>query len=140
MDNIYENIEELQYKSKMQNIDHTWYDWSYAMLSYKNIQPTVTKVFFRGRKVNISLVFITKSHFIVPKNVKQNFIHCLSMKIPNIQELQQITIIHSSDVDFKDFMNLFKKDTAKPYPFLVIYTTPALDNLLSLRRNLLERI
>ena len=45
------------------------------------------------------------------------------MKIPNKRELQQITINHSSDIDFKDFMNLYKKCTAKPYSFLVSYTT-----------------
>ena len=47
---------------------------------------------------------------------------------------------HSSDTDFQDFMNLYKKCTAKPYSFLVIDTTLASDNPLRFRKNLLERI
>ena len=43
-------------------------------------------------------------------------------------ELQQITINHWSDIDFKDFMNLYKKCTAKPHSPLVIDTTLASDN------------
>ena len=47
---------------------------------------------------------------------------------------------HSSGIDFQDFMNLYKKGAAKPYSFLVIYTTLASDNYSSFRKNLLERI
>ena len=42
------------------------------------------------------------------------------MKIPDKRELQQIAFNHSSDIDFKYFMNLYKKCTAKPYSFLAI--------------------
>ena len=62
------------------------------------------------------------------------------MKIPNKQELQQITFNHSSDIDFKHFMNLYKKYTAKPYSFLVTDTTLATDNPLRFRKKILERI
>ena len=58
------------------------------------------------------------------------------MKIPNKQELQQIAFNHSSDIDFKYFMNIYKKDTAKPYSFLVIDATFASDNPLCFRKNL----
>ena len=61
------------------------------------------------------------------------------MKITNKQELQQVAFNHSSDIEFQDFMNLYKKCTAKPYPFLVIDTTLASDNS-HFRKNLLERI
>ena len=50
------------------------------------------------------------------------------MTIANKRELQQIAFNHSSDIDFQDFMNLDKKCTAKPYPFLVIDNTLASDN------------
>ena len=50
------------------------------------------------------------------------------MKIPNKRELQQLAFNHSSNIDFQDFMNLFKKCTSKPYSFLVIDTTLASDN------------
>ena len=62
------------------------------------------------------------------------------MKIPNKRELQQITFNYSSDIDFKDFMNLYKKCTVKPYSFLVIDATLASDNLSRFIKNLVERI
>ena len=62
------------------------------------------------------------------------------MNTPNKRELQQIAFNHSSDIDYRGFMNLYKKYTAKPYSFLVIDTTLASDNLLCFRKNLLEKI
>ena len=62
------------------------------------------------------------------------------MKIPNKRQLQQIAFNHSSDIDFKVFMNLYKKCTAKPYSFLVADATLASDNLSQFRKNLLEII
>ena len=59
------------------------------------------------------------------------------MKIPNKRELQQITLNHSSDIDFKDFMKIFKKYTAESYSFLVNDTTLPSDDPLSFRKNLL---
>ena len=57
------------------------------MVSNKRINPVVTAFFIRGRKLNISLVFITKSYFAVPKNIKLNSTHYFIMKIPKKQEL-----------------------------------------------------
>ena len=62
------------------------------------------------------------------------------MKIANKHEPHQIAFNHLSDIDFKDFMNLYKKYTAKPYSFLVIDATLASDNPLRFRKNLLERV
>ena len=62
------------------------------------------------------------------------------MKIQNKRELQQAALKHLSDIDFKGFMNLYKKCTAKPYSSLVIDTTLASDNPLRFRNKLLERI
>ena len=58
------------------------------------------------------------------------------MKIPNKRELQQIAINHSSDINTKDFINIYKKCTDKPYSFLVSDTTLASDNSLRFRKNL----
>ena len=87
------------------------------MLSNKKLNPIVTELFIRGRKLNISVVFITQSYFAVPKNIRVNSTHYVIMKILNKQELQQIAFNHSSDIDFRDFMNLYKKFTAKRYSF-----------------------
>ena len=59
------------------------------------------------------------------------------MKIPNKRELQQIALNHSSDIDFKDFMNIYKKSTKEPYSFLVNDTTLPSDDPLRFRKNLL---
>ena len=50
------------------------------------------------------------------------------MKIPYKRELQQIAFTHSSDIEFQDLINLYKKCTEKPYSFLFIDITLALDN------------
>ena len=62
------------------------------------------------------------------------------LKIPNKIELQQIAFNHSSDIDFQDFMNLYKKRTSKQFSFLVIDTTLASDKSSRLKKNLLEKI
>ena len=95
------------------------------MLSNKKHNPIVTELYIRGRKLNVSLVFNSTHYFI--------------KKIPNKTELQKITFNHSSDIDFQDFMNLYKKCTGKIYSFLVIYSTLALDKCLRFGKNLLER-
>ena len=72
----------------------------------KKLNPIVTELFIRGRKINISLVFITQSYFAVPKNIRRSYSHYFIMKIPNKEELQQTVFNHSSDIEFKDFMSL----------------------------------
>ena len=62
------------------------------------------------------------------------------MKISSKRELQQISSNNSSDIDFQNFMNLYKKCTAKTFSFLVNESTLASDNASRFRRNLLERI
>ena len=64
------------------------------MLSNKKLNPVVTELFIRGRKLNISLVFITQSYFAVPKSIRLNSMHYFIMKIPNKQELPQTAFIH----------------------------------------------
>ena len=62
------------------------------------------------------------------------------MKVPNKRELHQTAFTHSSDINFQDFMNLYKKSTEAPYSFLVIDTTLPSDNSSRFRKNLLETI
>ena len=93
-------------------------------------------MFIRGRKLNISLVFITQSDFKVPKDVRLNTSHFFIAKIPNKRELQQIAIHHSSDINTKDFTNIYREYTVEPYSFLVIVTTLPSNNLLKFRKNL----
>ena len=87
------------------------------MINNKKLNSVVTELFIRGRKLNISLVFITQSYFKVPKDVRLNTTHFFITKIPNKRELQQIALNHSSDSSIKDFINIYEKYTAESYPF-----------------------
>ena len=79
------------------------------MISNKKLSPIVNELFFRRKKLNISLVFITQYYFAVLKNIRLNSIHYFIMKIPNKRELQQIEFNHLPAIEFKDFMNFYKK-------------------------------
>ena len=75
----------------------------------------------------------------MPKNIRLISTHCFIMKIPNKRELGQIVFNHSSDIDFRGFMNLYKKCHAKSYSFLIVDTN-ASDNPSHFRKNHIERI
>ena len=78
------------------------------MINNEKLNPIVTELFIRDRKLNIFLIFITQSYFKVPKDVRLNSTHFFTMKIPNKRELQQIALNHSSDINFKDFIKIYK--------------------------------
>ena len=71
------------------------------MINNKKLNPLATKLFIRGRKLNISIIFITQSYFKVSKVVRLNSTSFFIMKIPNKRELQQTALNHSSDIDLK---------------------------------------
>ena len=106
------------------------------MINNKKLNSIVTELFIRGRKLNISLIFVTQSYFKVQKDVRLNTTHFFIIKIPNKRELQQIDINHSSDIDFKNFITIYKKCTDKPYSFLVNDTKLSSDDPLRFRKNL----
>ena len=97
-------------------------------------------MFVRGRKLNISIVFITQSYLKIPQEVRLNTTHFFIVKIPNKRGLQQIALNYSSDIDLKDFIKIHKKCTAKPYSFLVNDKTLPTDNHLRFRKSLVELI
>ena len=139
MDDIYKNIGEYN-PVKKRKIFIVSDDKIANMLGNKKPNPIVTESFIRGRKLNISLVFITQSYFVVSKNLRLNSTHYFVMKIPNKRELKQIAFNHSLDIDFQNFMNLYKRCTAKPYFCFVIDSTIGSDNSSRFRKNLLLRI
>ena len=87
------------------------------MINNKRLNPVVTELFTRGRKLNISIAFITQSCFKGPKEVRLNSTHYFIMEIPNRRELQQVAINHSSDIDFEDFIKIYEKCSTEPYSF-----------------------
>ena len=106
MDDIYKNIEEHN-PNKNRKILIPFDDMIADILNNKKLNPVVTELLVRVIKVNISLVFIIQSHFAVSKNTRLNYTHYFIMRIPNKRELQQISFNHSSDIAFRDFMNLY---------------------------------
>ena len=136
MQDVYKNIEDYN-PIKKRKVLIIVDDMIADMINNNKLNPVVTELFIRGRKLNISIVFITQSYFKVPKDARLNSTHFFIMKIPNKRELQQIVLNHSSDIDFKDFMNIYKKFTTKPYSFLVNDTTLPSDDPLRFRKNLL---
>ena len=100
MDDIYKNIKEYNLNKK-QKILIRLDDIIADMLNNKKLNPIVTEIFIRRKKLNMSFVFITQSYFTVPKNIRLNSTHYLVMIIPNKKELQQIAFNHSSDINFQ---------------------------------------
>ena len=135
MHDVYKNIDDYN-PDKENKILIVFDDMIADMINNKKLNSIVTELFIRGRKLNISLVFITQSYFEVPKDVRLNSTHFFIMKIPNKRELQQIAINHSSDINSKDFTNIYRECTAEPYSFLVNDTTLASNNPLRFRKNL----
>ena len=127
----------IEYSNDMCNVYKNVFDDMIADMTHnKKLNSIVTELFLRGRKLTISLVFITQSYFKVPKDVRLNTTHFFISKIPNKTELQKIAINHSSDISTKDFANIYRECTAEPYSFLVNDTTLASNNPLRFRKNL----
>ena len=129
MHDVCKNIDD--YNSNKENKILIVFDDMIAdMIHKKKLNSIVTKFFTRGRKLNISLVYTTQSYFKVPKDVRLNTSYFFITKIPNKRELQQIAINHSSDINTKDFVNIYRKCTYEPYSFLINDTTLASNNPL----------
>ena len=116
MHDVYENIDNYN-PDKENKLLIVFHDMIADMINNKKLNSIVTDPFIRCRKLNISLVFISQSYFKVPKDVRPNTTHFFIMKIPNRIELQQIATSHSSDIDFKDVINIYKKRTDKSFHF-----------------------
>ena len=134
---VYKNIEDYNPNKKRKRLI-VFDDVIADMINDKKLKSVVTELFIRGRKFNISIVFITQSDCKKPKDVRLNSTHFLIMKIPNKRELQQITLNHPSDIDFKDFIQIYKKCTVEAYSFLVNNKTFPSDDPIRFRKNLLK--
>ena len=139
MDDVYENIDDYN-PSRKRKVLIIFDDMIGDIMSNKKFQAIIKELFIRCRKQNISLVFITQSYFSVPKDVRLNSTHYLIMKINNKRELQNIAINHSADIDYKDFIKIYRECTKEPYNFLTIDTTLSSSNPLRFGKNLFDTL
>ena len=121
MNDVYQNINNYNPKRKRKTLI-AFDDMIAGIMTNKKLQSKIKKLFIRCRKLNISLVFITQSDFSVPKDVRLNSTHYLIMRINNRNELQNIAINHSADIDYKDFIKIYRECVKEPYYFLTIDT------------------
>ena len=71
----------------------------------------------------------------MPKTIRLNTTHYFIMKIINKRELQQIESNHWYNIEFEEFMKLYKEYTKEPFSFLVSNATLSSDNPLHFRKN-----
>ena len=137
MQDVHKNIDEYN-ADKERKILIVFDDIIADMINNKKLNWIVTELFIRGRKLHISLVFITQSYIKVPNNVRLNSTHFCIMNITNKRELQHMVQNHSSGINSKDFIKIYTKYTTEPYSFLVNDVTLASDNPLRFRKSLFD--
>ena len=121
MDDIYPDIEDYN-KRRKRNVLMVFDDIISHVMSDKKAQQVLKELFIRCKKLNNSLCFLTQSYFSFPKDVRLNCTHYIILKLNNKRELQNIAINHSSDIDYQDFVKIYRDCTKEPYNFLTIDT------------------
>ena len=127
MDDVYQNIHDYN-PSRRRKILIVFSDMIVEIMTSKKFQAIIKELFISCRKLNI---FITQSYFFVPKDIRY-----LIMKINTKRELQNIAINHSVDIDYQDFMKIYRECTREPYSFLRTDTTLPASNHLRFRKYL----
>ena len=107
MDDIYDNIEDYK-KNRKRKVLIIFDDMVSHVMSDRKAQQVLRDLFIRCRKLNISLCFLAQSYFSVPKDVKLNCTHYIIFKIHNKRELQNIAINHSTDIDYKNVVKIYR--------------------------------
>ena len=133
MDDVFTNIDDYnkQRKQKVLIFD----DMIIDIMSSKKFKAIIKELFIRCRKLNISMAFIMQSYFKTPKDARLNSTHYVIMKIQSRKELRNIAKENSGDIDFKDFLKIYKDYTSKPYSCMIIDTTVPSGNPMRFRKN-----
>ena len=98
----------------------------------------IKELFYRTRKINVSIVFITQSYFRALKDARLNITHYILMKIGNIKELKRISEEKSGHLDYKDFLKMYNYCIREPYSFMLIDTRPTAS--VTFKKNFDEQI
>ena len=112
-------------------------DMTADMKANKRLSPIFIELLLRGKKLNISLVFTSQSYFKVFTTIRLNAAHYFILEIPSKRKLQQMASNHLGDIEFKDFIKLYKYFTKEPFLFLVNDSNLPSGNLLRFGKRLL---
>ena len=94
------------------------------VMSDKKAQQILKDLFIRCRELNNSICFFNTILFqFFPKDFRLNCTHYILFKLNNKRELQNIAINHSADIDYKDFIKIYRICTREPFNFLTFDTT-----------------
>ena len=104
----------------------------------KNFKRTIKELFYRARKINVSIVFITQSYFRALKDARLNSTHYILIKIGNKKELKRIAEEKSGHLGYKDFLKIYNYCTREPYSFMLIDTRPT--STITFKKNFNEPI
>ena len=129
MDDIYGDINDYN-KKRARKVLIVFDDMISHVMSNEKAQQVQKELFTRCRKLNICLCFLTQSYFSVPKDARLSCTHYIIFKLNNKRELQNVAINHSSDIDYKDFVKIYRDCMREPYNFLAIDTTKPVDKRL----------
>ena len=101
------------------------FDDMIANIEYnKKFKRIIKELFYRARKINVSIVFIMQWYFRALKDARLNSTHYILMKIGNKKELKRIAEEKSGHFDYKDFLKIYNYCTREPYSFMLIDTRP----------------
>ena len=137
VDDVFENIDDYNTKRKRRKLI-VFHDMIADIMTNTKFQSIIKELFIRCRKLNISIIFITKSYFRTPKDARLNSTHYLLMKIHSRKELQNIAQGNSGDIDFKDFLKIYEDCTKEPHSFMTIDTTLPTSDPMRFRKNFSE--
>ena len=119
MDDILSDIEDYD-KKRRKKVLIIFDDITSRVISNRSAHQILKYLFIRCKQLNISLCFLTQSYFSVPKDVRLNCIHYILFKLNNRKELRNIAINHSTDIDYKDFVKIYRICTKERFNFLTM--------------------
>ena len=130
MNDIFENIDDYN-KKPNKKVLLVFNDMIADIEHNKNFKKVIKELFYRARKLNVSIVFITKSYFRALKDARLNSTHYVLMKIGNKKELKSIAEEKSGHLHHKDFLKMYNYCTKEPYSFMLIDARPTATNPLT---------
>ena len=102
----------------------------------KKFKRIIKELFYRARKIHVSIIFIMESYFRALKDARLNSTYYILMKIGNEKELKRIAEEKSGHLDYKDFLKIYNYCTKEPYSFMTIDARPT--TTMVFRRNFTE--